>query len=480
MADMKVTITLDAAELRKQLGLTETELKKVDGKKIQVQTDSAKNSVNKLTDSFAKMALASVAAAVSIGKVIQTVSKSIDLARIQVNAERLLASQLAATGNAAGISADNLKRIAGELQQISNIGDEAIIQNLTVPLTTFKRISGDVFERTQKAILDMNSVLGDPNNPSSLRSMSVQVGKALNDPIAGISALSRVGVSFSESQKTVIKNLAETNRLAEAQAIILQELESEFGGAAESTINSSIQMKNAWADYLEALGKNTLPILDGVNMAFANFFTVMAGNMNAYVENQQNMMVVNFRSMNDFATGLALNADTVVKAVWGSVSAVTAAIHGLVTYSNNILFGWAKTVRDVLGTLPVAAMEAIGMGNLEPLKELGAGIKDNFTPAISEAQLSLKIMGEQFKLAISGFQDYEKNFSDITNQSLNSYVKTLELRKSLGNLDLGDTASNCWMACANTTLMPLWKSSAATKRRWRRSMPNLRKSRLSS
>ncbi len=436
MSDVKISITLDAAQLKRELGLTEAELKKVDGKQITVKTDAARSSVSRLTDSFASMVMASVAAAVSIRKVFQTIAQAVTEARDAVAAQRLLQSQLAATGNAAGISADNLKRIAGELQQISNIGDDAIIQNLTVPLTTFKQISGDVFERTQKAILDMNSVLGDPNNPGSLRSMAVQVGKALNDPILGLTALGRVGVSFSDSQKDVIKNLTETNRLAEAQAMILAELESEFGGAAESTINSSIQMKNAWGDYLEALGQQTLPILDGVNLAFANFFTIMAGNAAAYADSQQHMMMVNFRSMNEFATGFALNAEAVVKLVWGTVSAVTGAIHGVVNLSRNALIGWAKTAWDLIGKLPAAAMEAIGLGDITALGVFADEVKNNFTPAISDAQLSLKIIGDQFKSSISGIRDYEKAFSTITDNSLKSYVKTLELRKSLGNIDV--------------------------------------------
>lgn len=436
MSDVKISITLDAAQLKRELGLTQDELKKVDGKQISVKTDAATGNVNKLTDSFASMAMASVAAAVSISKVLQTIGQAVTEARDAVAAQRLLQSQLAATGNAAGISADNLKRIAGELQQISNIGDDAIIQNLTVPLTTFKQISGDVFERTQKAILDMNSVLGDPNNPGSLRSMAVQVGKALNDPILGLTALRRVGVSFSDSQMDVIKNLTETNRLAEAQAMILTELESEFGGAATSTINSSIQMKNAWGDYLEALGVQTLPILDGVNLAFANFFTIMAGNAEAFADSQQHMMMVNFRSINEFATGFALNAEAVVKLVWGTVSAVTGAIHGVVNLSRNALIGWAKTAWDLIGKLPAAAMEAIGLGDITALGVFADEVKNNFTPAISDAQLSLKIIGDQFESSISGIRDYEKSFSTITDNSLKSYVKTLELRKSLGNIDV--------------------------------------------
>ncbi|MFA6662493.1 MAG: hypothetical protein WCS56_05625, partial [Bacilli bacterium] len=317
----------------------------------------------------------------------------------------------------------------------------------------------DVFERTQKAILDMNSVLGDPNNPGSLRSMAVQVGKALNDPILGLTALRRVGVSFSDSQMDVIKNLTETNRLAEAQALILAELESEFGGAAASTINSSIQMKNAWGDYLEALGKKTLPILDGMNLAFANFFTIMAGNMDAYVDNQQDMMVINFRSMNDFSAALALNTDTAIKLVWGSTMAAMGAIDGLFRFSSNSLRAWAKTLWDILDKLPVAALEAGGLGNLDPLKEFASGVKSNFTPALEEAQTSLKIIGDQFQLAISGFKDYEKNFSTITDQSIKTYNKMLELRTSLPKIDIPDPGSG--KGKKDTTLSDTEKAYAA-------------------
>lgn len=441
MADMKVTITLDATELRKQLGLTEAELKKVDGKQISVKTDTAKNSVNKLTDSFASMALASVAAAVSIGKVIQTMGQAIQGAREATIAQRLLQSQLAATGNAAGISADNLSLISEELQSISNMDDDAIIQNLTVPLTTFRKLSGDVFERTQKAVLDMNAVLGDPNNPGSLRSMAVQVGKALNDPLIGLTALRRVGVSFSASQIEIIKNLVETNRLTEAQTMILSELETEFGGAAESTVNSSIQMKNAWGNYLEALGKNTLPYLDGVNLAFANFFTVMTGNMSAYVDNQQSMMVANFRSMNDFAAGLALNTETVVRLIWGTITAVTEGIDALFRIAGNSMIGWAKTAWAIVDKLPTAIIEAIGMGNMDAIKTFATGVKNNFNPIMSETKTSLIVIGDQLKYAISGFREYEKNFSTITDQSLKTYNKTLELRKSLGNIAPDDSGN---------------------------------------
>ena len=92
-----------------------------------------------------------------------------------------------------------------------------------------------------------------------LKSASIQLGKALNDPVANLSALSRAGIQFSVEQKETIKSLAETNRLAEAQNIILQELETQFGGAAEAAAKAGLgpfeQLRNALSDVSEEFGK---------------------------------------------------------------------------------------------------------------------------------------------------------------------------------------------------------------------------------
>lgn len=153
-------------------------------------------------------------------------------------AEDKLSKILKATGEEAGRTKDQLTAMATELQSLTNVEDEAIIGAQTL-LLTFKNIKGDTFDRTTKAALDMSEVLG------GLDSAAMQLGKALNDPEQGLSALSRAGVSFSEEQKKVIKFLAETNRLAEAQAIILDEIDAEFGGAANATGTMADQMEAA-------------------------------------------------------------------------------------------------------------------------------------------------------------------------------------------------------------------------------------------
>ena len=136
---------------------------------------------------------------------------------------------LISTGQAAGFTSKELQKMASDLQANTLFGDEVILKDATAQLLTFTNISGEQFARTQKAALNLATRLdGD------LKSASIQLGKALNDPVANLSALSRSGIQFSKDQKEVIKSLAETGRLSEAQTIILDELEKQYGGAAEA------------------------------------------------------------------------------------------------------------------------------------------------------------------------------------------------------------------------------------------------------
>jgi len=146
----------------------------------------------------------------------------------QEKAERKLQSVIKATGMAAGFTADQLKQMASALQIITTIGDEVIL-NAQAILLTFKEIKGDEFKDATVAMLDMATVLD-----TDLKSAAILVGKALNDPIRGATALTRSGVTFTEQQKEQIKVMQEAGDILGAQRIILGELESQFKGAAEA------------------------------------------------------------------------------------------------------------------------------------------------------------------------------------------------------------------------------------------------------
>ena len=171
----------------------------------------------------------------------------------QAKAVAQVEAGLKSTGEAAGFTSDELQKMAADLQTKTIFGDEEILKDATAQLLTFTNIAGQQFARTQVAALNLSTRLdGD------LKSASIQLGKALNDPIANLSALSRSGIQFSQEQKDVIKSLAETNRLAEAQTIILNELDKQYGGAAEAAAQAGLgpfqQLGNQLSDVNEKLG----------------------------------------------------------------------------------------------------------------------------------------------------------------------------------------------------------------------------------
>lgn len=182
------------------------------------------------------------------------------LAGEQQAAMALVTQGVESTGKAAGLSAQELGEMASGLQEISKFGDEDILRNVTAQLLTFTQVTGDEFDRAQQAILDVSTVMG-----TDLKSTALQLGKALNDPVKGLGALSRSGIQFTDDQKEVIKSMVELGDTAGAQNIILDELAKQFGGqaaAAAKTFDGNIaQLNNTWGDLKEQFGAILIEIL---------------------------------------------------------------------------------------------------------------------------------------------------------------------------------------------------------------------------
>lgn len=163
------------------------------------------------------------------------------------------------TGGAAGLTAEEVSAMAGALQQTTKFGDDAIIQGQNL-LLTFTNIGEDVFPRATETMLDMATALG-----TDAAGGAVQLGKALNDPIAGVSALSRVGVTFTAEQKEMIAGMVEMGDVAGAQTVILDELAKEFGGSASAAADTftgrMAQVNNQVGEVGEAVGGALLPVL---------------------------------------------------------------------------------------------------------------------------------------------------------------------------------------------------------------------------
>lgn len=161
-------------------------------------------------------------------------------------------TRLKEVGDQVGITEKQFADVATNLQFKTLFGDEQILRDVTTQFLTFGNITGENFLKAQEAVLDLSTVL-----KTDLKAQAIQLAKALDNPVKGLTALRKSGIQFSASEEKLIKSMAETGRIAEAQTLILQALDHYYGGAAEAAaeVNPYLKLQNAFGDLLEPFGQ---------------------------------------------------------------------------------------------------------------------------------------------------------------------------------------------------------------------------------
>lgn len=174
---------------------------------------------------------------------------------------------LASTKGVAGMTADAVADLATQLSLVTPFDDE-VIQSGQNLLLTFTNIGKDVFPKATETALNMSQALGQDVSASA-----IQLGKALNDPIAGVTALRKVGVQLSDAQEEQIKKFMAVGDVMSAQKVILGELETEFGGAAvaagQTLAGQLAILQTGLGNVQETIGAALLPAITPLVTAFA-------------------------------------------------------------------------------------------------------------------------------------------------------------------------------------------------------------------
>ncbi len=150
----------------------------------------------------------------------------------------ILNATLKATGANSWTTAKAVQEMANKFQALTGYADDTILSMQNV-LLGFKNIKGDNFEAASLQIINMAKVMR-----MDLSSAAQAVGKALDDPIAGIDSLTRQGFRWTQQEKELLKELVQTGKTAEAQKIIIDALATTFGGAAEAANNTASAIKD--------------------------------------------------------------------------------------------------------------------------------------------------------------------------------------------------------------------------------------------
>lgn len=177
--------------------------------------------------------------------------------------------RLAKVTDSMGLFGKQAEKVTGRLNDLADatarqtgVDDDNILATQT-KLMTFKELAktagevGGSFDRATMAAIDLAAA-----GFGSAETNAVQLGKALQDPVKGIAALGRSGVTFTEQEKSKIKTLVQSGKMLEAQDVVLKAIETQVGGTAAASATATEKMQVGFSQMQEALGAKLLPAFE--------------------------------------------------------------------------------------------------------------------------------------------------------------------------------------------------------------------------
>jgi hypothetical protein len=290
-----------------------------------------------------------MSAAFAVGAVAHFTKSLIDAGEQEVAGNKRLENitkQMGLFGAQSDAVAKRLEDLSTKQQLANGIDDDTIKLTMS-KLMTFKElaktadVAGGAFDRATQASIDMAAA-----GFGSAETNAVQLGKALQDPIKGITALSRSGITFTDQEKARIATLVHSNKIGEAQALVLKAIETQVGGTAAATVTGTARMKQGWENLKETIGLALMPAFD----KFAGF---MADTVFPMLTKGAEGLKTVFSKLGEGQTGIQSLLD-------GMTSKVTAWIQG--GGISSMVMGFIqlreKIVTAIANALP-AALNAI-------------------------------------------------------------------------------------------------------------------------
>lgn len=338
---------------------------------------------------------------------------------------------LTSTKGIAGESAEELEKMA-KAQSGKVLFGRANIEDAQSMLLTFTQIRGEIYEKTLPAIEDFATRF-----KMDLPEAANMLGKALNDPLKGMTRLQRQGVVFNEAQRETIKNFMATGQVAKAQSVILHELQTEFGGLAEAmtkTDEGKIQMaKKGWTDIKLIVGElvsklqvSLIPILNAIIKSLKGVIDFFKSTSESAMIFKDVMIAVSaavaaYYSYVLLAAG-ATKLITIATWAWNAALAanpITWVIMLIVALAAAMMYCWDKFkgFREFMGGMWAGIIQAIKTV-INHFINLGKIIKDVFTGNFKQALADGKAAMDDFAKGLTtGIVDAVKKGADEAGKS---------------------------------------------------------------
>jgi hypothetical protein len=311
------------------------------------------------------------------------------------------AAAIKSTGDAANVTSPHIQDLADHIEKMSGMDGLAVQkgENMLLTFTNIRNSVGknnDIFDQATKTLADMSTAMG-----AEPQKQAIALGKALNDPVKGVTALSKVGVTFTASQKASIDAMVKHGQTAQAQKVILGELNKEFGGSAEAagkTMAGQVQILEARLDDMgDAIAVKVIPVLTSL-MSWVEDHWPQISKVILGVANE---VIAWFETNWPQIRKIAEQVFTAVKEAWDNdlhpaliqIEAVTAWLVGQVRQHwdaiHQIIEGVLTGIRGVIDVVMGLITGDWGRA--------WNGIKEIVTGALNEVEGVIKLAWEVFK-----------------------------------------------------------------------------------
>lgn len=211
---------------------------------------------SELVSNFTRFIAISALATVVISSIVN-VTKQLIQANIEAEAsERRVEEAVRRYGDSSGVTVGQVNSLAQSISRLTGIDDELIADAEVIGLK-FNRIGSDIFPRFSKAAVDLSVATGQ-----DLSSAFEKAGKIVNQPLRGLTLLSREGYAVGASQAEMVKSMVSAGDIMGAQSIMLDILEGQYGGAAAAardTMGGALKaLGTTWENFLERVGQDNM------------------------------------------------------------------------------------------------------------------------------------------------------------------------------------------------------------------------------
>jgi len=208
-----------------------------------------------------------VAAGMAVKRVVDFGKSTVAAAGEAAHANKQLTAVMANTGSGFQEATKHAIELADSLGRQVGVSPNVIKAGESI-LATFHSVSGEVgmqagiFDRATKAGADLAAA-----GFGSIESNAVQLGKALEDPTKGLTALAKSGVTFTKSQKEQIaamtagkasaEELAAANLKIETSQVAYNEAVKKYGPDSLQARNAAQKLSTAQEDLAKSQAKGT-------------------------------------------------------------------------------------------------------------------------------------------------------------------------------------------------------------------------------